>query len=59
MTTFKIIGILGFSWLVFGMGMLFAVCPINDRDTSTTHKVVTAIITLAIVAIGGHVLWSM
>jgi cytochrome b len=41
----RITGLLLLSWAVVGLGLIYAFCPINDRDTSTLHRAVTLTIT--------------
>ena len=37
-------------WGVMLVGIVYAFCPINDKDTTTTWRVVTLLVTLLIVS---------
>lgn len=35
-------------WAILCIGIVYAFCPVNDKDTTTTWRVVTLLITLVI-----------
>lgn len=37
-------------WLIFGIGMLHAYFPIDDKETSKTHRAVWLLLTFAVLA---------
>lgn len=50
MDVVEFIGLVALMYFVACMGMLYAYCPINDKETSTTHRVVTLLVAGTIIA---------
>jgi hypothetical protein len=38
-------------YLTVSLGMLYAFCPINDKETSTIHRVVTLLVFSLVLAV--------
>jgi hypothetical protein len=50
----KIAGAIVATYFITSFGMLYAFCPINDKETSTLHRAITLVV--ALVAL--YFVWS-
>ena len=46
------------AYFCIGFGMLYAFCPINDKDTSTIHRVTTLLFFSGVLTIALVKVWS-